>query len=146
MTSSDLHETSSDLLQNACLAARTSPSPPPRASCPPPPLWGGSSELSAMPPPGLQSSFCPKCNLTLRWNVFVQSTEGGQVRGGPTAALGRSAGTWGGQLGGDRTSEGRPGPRTQSLGMQVKKSTLMTGMLTSDAGRAPLLWRKGLHL
>ena len=52
-----------------------------------------------MPPPGLQSSFCPKCNLTLRWNIFVQSTEGGQVRGGPTAALGRSAGTWGGAAG-----------------------------------------------
>ena len=31
---------------------------------PPLPLWSSLSELSEMLPPGLQSSFCPKENLT----------------------------------------------------------------------------------
>ena len=71
-TSSDLQETSSDLLQHVCSGAWTSPSTKiihlPTSLFP---LWGGISELSEMLCPGLESSFCRKSNVTQNSHIVL---------------------------------------------------------------------------
>ena len=44
-------------------------------------LWSSLSELSEMLPPRLQSSFCPKWNLTLKLYIFFSWQTHGLVRG-----------------------------------------------------------------